>query len=283
MGGAVFVRAGGSLLVNADGDAALMSGNSLAAGRGALSVNNGVAVGRGLFAMAGASITVDIAGVQRIEDDIADDSLASIPAGQHFTPGNSAGAGLIKQGGGTLVLAASDNHYAGTTTVHAGVLQVDGMLADSPVLVDGGTLAGTGVAQSVTLAAGGTLAPGEEGGAPGVLSATALTWHGDGAMRIALGAPGDAANSDRLMLSGNLVKGDPGTYRFHFGPGTGMPAAGTYTLIEAAGTDFTAADFSYDVALPLVQLDGSFVVDGGTVRFVVAAATFDSLFANGFE
>jgi autotransporter-associated beta strand protein len=73
-----------------------------------------------------------------------------------------AGIGLVKNGAGTLrFLSASD--FSGGTEVLAGILLVDGtLLNDKPVLVNGGTLTGSGSVGPVT-ALGGTVAPGTSG------------------------------------------------------------------------------------------------------------------------
>ena len=53
------------------------------------------------------------------------------------------------------------NTYTGPTTISQGKLVVDGSLTNSAVSVNGGTLGGTGYLNSVTVYAGGNLAPGD--------------------------------------------------------------------------------------------------------------------------
>ncbi len=78
--------------------------------------------------------------------------------------------GLTKDGGGTLVLTGA-NPYAGTTTVNAGELLVDGSTIASAFTVNsGGKLGGDGGAVGpVTVNAGGVFAPGSS---PGVLNSS---------------------------------------------------------------------------------------------------------------
>jgi len=60
---------------------------------------------------------------------------------------------LTKAGPGTLVLAA-DNQLNGTITVQAGSLVVDGSQPNTPIVVEGGSLGGTGLLGPITLAGG---------------------------------------------------------------------------------------------------------------------------------
>ena len=72
----------------------------------------------------------------------------------------SGGGSLVKQGSGTLTLAAT-NTYFGTTTVSNGALVINGGNSAIATFVFGGTLGGTGTLSGpVTLEAGTTLAPG---------------------------------------------------------------------------------------------------------------------------
>jgi YVTN family beta-propeller protein/autotransporter-associated beta strand protein len=76
---------------------------------------------------------------------------------------------LLKNGPASLILSGLCN-YMGSTTVAAGILQIDGSLSTSPVTVQsGGRLAGAGVlGGAVTVQSGATLAPGD--GAQGTLA-----------------------------------------------------------------------------------------------------------------
>ena len=78
--------------------------------------------------------------------------------------GSLQGSGsLNKVGSGTLALNGS-NAFTGLTTITQGKLVVDSWLTNSAVSVSGGTLGGTGYLGTVTVNAGGTLAPGDSQG-----------------------------------------------------------------------------------------------------------------------
>ena len=81
--------------------------------------------------------------------------------------GTLAGTGtLTKEGSGTLTLTSAGSFsYTGQTTVAAGSLLVSGTLASSAVVVESGAfLGGSGrIAQSVTVANGGSMSPGTDG------------------------------------------------------------------------------------------------------------------------
>ena len=85
-----------------------------------------------------------------------------------FANGLGGDGGVTKAGLGTLTLDAA-NSYAGTTTVSAGALLVDGSTAGGAVNVSsGGTLAGTGTIGGVTsVNSGGIISPGNS---PGTLT-----------------------------------------------------------------------------------------------------------------
>jgi fibronectin-binding autotransporter adhesin len=70
------------------------------------------------------------------------------------------GNGTLRQiGSGTTILTANSAAFAGTTSVEAGTLSVNGVLGGT-VTVLGGRLQGNGTVGATTIAAGGTIAPG---------------------------------------------------------------------------------------------------------------------------
>lgn len=284
LGGAVFVRSGGALLIQNPAASGSMAGDSVTAGSG---LNSGAAAGSGMFLMAGATTTFDIAGTYTIGDNIADDSLASLPGGS-YTPGNGAGAQRVKQGAGTLVFSGNDSvptnftvnagklevtntgHVSGVGVAGSGsIAQVDGTVGLAQVSA-GGTLSGTGTVGGGTLLNGGFIAPGDS---PGTLHGADLFWS-SGAFNFQLGATNSTTDSDLLALSGGVHKSPSGgPFIFHFSDGNGAPTLGTtYTLITfASNAGFTAADFSYDYTGANNGLVGTFAMTANALQFTPTA------------
>src|SRR4029078_2320675 len=99
---------------------------------------------------------------------------------------------------GTGVLSLDGaNSYSGPTTVNAGVLSVNGSIANSSVLVNtGGTLGGTGTVGPTTIANGGTLAPRHSIGTINVNGA--LTLNSGSAYLVEV----SPSSSDKTVVSG---------------------------------------------------------------------------------
>lgn len=278
-GGAVFARSG-TLTVHNLGAQATISGNVVTAGSVSVADHGsaGATAGSGLFLMSGVTTILDIAGRYAIDDSISDDSALALPVVGGYTPGDGAGAAIVKQGAGTLILGGTNNYAAGTT-INGGALQVDGSIGDVTVN-DAGTLSGNGLVGAITLNSGGTVAP---GGSPGTLSATTdLLWNTGGAIAFTLGK--ESASSDLLMLGAALKKGNDSAYFFHFLQGWVAPSSGeTYTLISFGSTTFDVADFSFDFAPPLTALAGTFSLEANALKFTVTNVFSDRVFGDGFE
>jgi autotransporter-associated beta strand protein len=116
------------------------------------------------------------------------------------------------------------NTYSGTTTISQGKLTVDGWLTNSAVTVNGGTLGGTGSLTSVTINAGGHLAPGNLD--MGVLSIADNMDFESGDLDIF----GEESSITSLLIAGNLSLDDNPTLDF-----TGSLAGGSYTIARYSG------------------------------------------------
>lgn len=155
------------------------------------------------------------------------------------------------QGGGNLIKLGT------------GTLRLNGLNRISDKLViQQGTLAGTGTVQNLRLHAGTTLAPGN---GLGTFHAANVEWQVGAALAFELGS---GAASARLEVAGALT-GDTDTPRqFVF---RGKPELTTYTLITGGdggdlSTDFELEDFTFTGP---TGLTGTFAVDNAGVKFTV--------------
>lgn len=134
---------------------------------------------------------VDFGGVDR--SFTVDDGPGAIDLRVDCLVDNSGGEMLDKLGTGVLQLDAA-GVVAGTTTVHAGLLQVDGNTAD--IVLDGGTLGGVGTVTNILTATGGIAAPGDS---PGILHASGdVAWDGNVTYFVEL----DDVNNDDIFVPG---------------------------------------------------------------------------------
>lgn len=128
-------------------------------------------------------------------------------------------------GSGTTILTGAHS-YTGATTINAGTLRVNGSITSSASVNSGGTLGGSGTVAAVSVANGGTLAPGNS---VGTLTTGRLTLANASLLNYELGAPGVGA-SDSLLVNGDLVL--DGALNVQAMPGF---AVGTYRVISYSG------------------------------------------------
>ena len=138
-----------------------------------------------------------------------------------------AGGSLTKDTSGTATLSGS-NTYTGPTTISQGKLTIDGTLTNSAVSVTGGTLGGAGYLNSVTVNAGGTLAPGDP---LGLLHLGGnLVLAASGTMDFEL--DGVSTDDEVSMPLGSLTFNGQQFSNFGFTWTNGF-GPGTYTLVNA--------------------------------------------------
>jgi YVTN family beta-propeller protein/autotransporter-associated beta strand protein len=142
-----------------------------------------------------------------------------------FSGGISGTGGLAKIGSGTLTLSGSSS-YSGATAVNAGTLTVNGSIANSVVTVNSGAmLNGTGTVGGLTIASGGTFAPGNS---PGTMTVAGNLAFQSGALYV-VQVTSSTASSTNVTGIATLA----GTVQAAFAAGS--YATRTYTILSAVG------------------------------------------------
>ena len=190
--------------------------------------------------------------------------------------GLPSGMTLTKTGAGTQILTGP-NSYTGATTIAGGTLLVNspGSLRDfSAVAVTAGTLGGDGmIGGSVTVAAGGSLAPGAAAGTltiGGNLDLSAMAAGTTGRLKFELAAMADTSDKIAVAATTTIGSGVLGFSDFAF-TNLGLEL-GTYKLISS-GVGISGTLDSTNLSGSLGSgLAGTLRVTGNDVELVVTTA-----------
>jgi autotransporter-associated beta strand protein len=174
-----------------NGESIQLNGGFNVVGTSPSVINTGVggdATNTGI-ALVGAGNTFTIA-------DVTGSPAADLTVNAEIEANDGGTGALVKAGAGTMALNNACS-YTGTTTVQEGTLLVNSTLASSGITVNtGATVGGTGsTAGTLTVSAGGTVAP---GAGAGDLAVGTTVINGSYACEI------DGLNADTLVVTGNL-------------------------------------------------------------------------------
>jgi len=199
--------------------------------------------------------------------------------------GSITGPGQVTQiGSGTTVLTAASN-YSGPTFVNAGTLSVNGSITSSVTVNNGGTLGGNGSVGSTTIAAGGTLSPGNSVGTISINGT--LGFNAGGLYFVEL----FGNTADRTNVSGAAtLAGTVGVLN------TGGNLTNSYTILSATGgvtntfntlstlglPSFITASLAYTPTTVLLNLNSAISqIPGLTGNETAVAVTLDNSFNTG--
>jgi fibronectin-binding autotransporter adhesin len=171
--------------------------------------------------------------------DITDNGTLSFNRSDDIGFGGAiTGTGGVSQDGTGVTTLTANNAYTGATTVNGGTLLVQGdqSAASGTTMVSGGTLGGTGtLGGNVSVASGGTLAPGAAAGIPGTLTINGnLSLAAGSNLNVDFGQAnvvGGALN-DLVNVNGDLTLG--GTLNVEAAAG-GNLGPGVYRVISYNG------------------------------------------------
>jgi autotransporter-associated beta strand protein len=150
-------------------------------------------------------------------------------------------AGITKNGDGQMRLGAN-NTYAGTTFINDGTLTVDGTQPQSQVVVNSGTLGGSGTVGHIYMTGSSAIvAPGDNG--PGILTCGNLNAGiaAGGALRMELNGTTPGSGYDQLNVLGTVNLAGVALERsLGFTPPTGTQ----FEIINNDGSDAVTGNFN---------------------------------------
>ncbi|MFM8496091.1 MAG: autotransporter-associated beta strand repeat-containing protein, partial [Planctomycetia bacterium] len=234
----------GSLTKSGAGTLTLSASNSL---------TGTTTIAAGTLAIGNGGTTGSVAG------NIANNAALTFNRSDAITySGTISGTGsLVKQGAGSLTLSAS-NTFTGATTVAAGKLIVNGVLASSTTTVAAGAvLGGSGtISGAVIVGHSGTLSPGTS---PGLLTVNSLLLSGSAVTRMEIVGSGSTAGAagtayDQVAVTSANALTFAGSLELDFGNRASLfPQGTTFQLFAFSGT--AAGDFT---TIRTVDTSGSY-------------------------
>jgi autotransporter-associated beta strand protein len=197
-----------------------LGGNALTLNGGGISLTSGATTGTDMISLPialGASQTWTMTNASRTLQ------VGGVISG-------AATAGLTKDGMGVLVLTAN-NAYAGTTTVAAGSLTINGSQAGSNVIVNSGAVLG-GAGTVGTITTSGQIIPGISG--PGILHSGNVTFNAGSSLVILLSDTTPGTGFSQLNVTGTVSLAGSPTLTVTLG--SFVPTVGdTFTPLSSTG------------------------------------------------
>lgn len=228
LGGAIFVRDGGILVIN---DSTTFSGTfgvtagTTAGGGGATA---GQAQGDLMF-LHGGGTTSFVVGTGQTRTLSGDDAIA----------GNGR---LVKAGDGMLVLEDAQANFVGAARVDGGLFRVDGAIAGAAVTVNAGaTLGGNGSVGNATVAPGGTLAA---GASAGILNTGNIALSAGAFFEAELGGTAAGVGGYDQVRASGTVSLDGATFEGTFLGGFVPSVGNQFTIIDNDGADAVTGIFA---------------------------------------
>ncbi|MEJ1968776.1 MAG: autotransporter domain-containing protein [Rhizomicrobium sp.] len=201
-----------------------------------------------------------------IVGDVVDNGALTVDRSDTLTlAGAISGAGGLNQVGSGMTVLSGVSTYGGPSVVTAGILDVDGSIANSAVTLNGGTLKGNGIIGALTVLSGSNVAPGNSIGTLSV--AGNIGFAAGTTYQVELNAAGQAdrinAGGTAILMGGTVqVAAAPGNYAMQT----------TYRILSAAGG--VAGQFAgATVDIPFFNV--SLLYTSTAVDLVLSAKTID--------
>lgn len=229
----------GNLTLNGGGDVQTITGSLYVLGSNGITVNPGAHTtstisGRLGFDAGDRTITV---GSGATVPGVFDLEVTAVI----FQPNNHSPVNLTKAGAGKARFNGN-NTYTGTNTIAGGLLQIDGLQAQTPVFISSGRLQGTGTVGNIIYGASSTaiVAP---GASPGMLTCSNFTTTDNtrGKLEIELNGTSPGSQYDQLNLRGTAKLAG-----LSLQPSLGFASAAgqTFTIVNNDGSDAVVGTFN---------------------------------------